>query len=146
MPQLSRDFFLVASALERARRISGVFRLIEKVERAELAEAEARLQQFQVVHKELLASLGSDTALSGLFVDVLANRLRSVAVSIETQKQCRDARILALRTANLRLSGVARMLKRAETVDLLLRDTKELADLLDQMEMSKSQAPGKSSQ
>lgn len=136
----------MASALERARRIFGVFRLIEKVERAELAEAEGRLQKLQVVHEELLASLGSDAVLSGLFVDVLANRLRSVAVSIEKQKQYRDARMQALRTANLRLSGVAHLLKKAETVDLLQRDTKDLADLLDQMEMSKAQAPGKSSQ
>lgn len=136
----------MASALERARRISGVFRLIEKVERAELAEAEGRLQKLQVVHEELLASLGSDAVLSGLFVDVLANRLRSVAVSLEKEKQYRDARMHALRTANLRLSAVAHLLKKAETVDLLQRDTKDLADLLDQMEMSKAQAPGKSSQ
>lgn len=135
----------VIENLERVKRIVEVLRLMERMRRIELADADRKLVELSAAQAEILAGLERDTAFSGLFVDLVIKRLRSVSALSEKQSRYRDARMQTWREANQRLGATTRLLDDAKSTEAARREKRELEELLDRLQIFAAQGPGKPS-
>ena len=114
----------------RARKIQRIVKAQEQLKLAEewrLRSLDGRLVATEANERDLVAALGTDSALHGLFLDTTVRRLRAVAedvVRIREQRDRQSRKLLAsatlLRTAE-RLSAAAEqeMQREIEKKDLL---------------------------
>jgi hypothetical protein len=63
----------------KAERILGVQKQLHRVEAWKLAELQRRLAELEASKIDLIGALNEDEALHGLFIDNMANRLRSLS-------------------------------------------------------------------
>lgn len=69
----------MSKAVERARRMLALQQQLHRIERWKLLELQGRLAELDTQRQELIAALNHDDALRGLFLDVTARRLTSIA-------------------------------------------------------------------
>ncbi|MET0569589.1 MAG: hypothetical protein ABWZ74_10970, partial [Hyphomicrobiaceae bacterium] len=77
----------------RAKKIQRIVKAQAQLKLAEewrLRGLQGRLAEIEAGERELLASLGTDNALHGLFLDATARRLRSVAEDAARTTERRD--------------------------------------------------------
>ena len=84
----------MSARAEKANRILGVQRQLQRIETWKLAELQNRLAELEASQAELIRALNDDEALHGLFIDTMADRLRLLAeesarVTVERDAQSR---------------------------------------------------------
>lgn len=117
--------------LVKTKRLVALLGELETLERVRLSEINRGIVSLQESQAELMNSLNGNAALHGLFVDVLANRVRSLNKSIEMLGQERVAATSRLQACVLRSQHVGKMLRRVKTNSALRKQKIELDALLD---------------
>lgn len=134
----------MARTLKSAKALSRLLKDKEQQERARLATIDQKLDELRLAERQITASFGDESKLAGLFIDILATRLRNLCKSIGTVEVERE---------NLRL-GVQDAVVRARRAEDFLATTaqekerrdqhKELTSLLDAATAYKTQGRSKS--
>jgi uncharacterized coiled-coil protein SlyX len=127
----------MSARVEKANRIVGVQRQLQRIETWKLAELQNRLAELEASQAELIRALNDDEALHGLFIDTMAGRLRLLAeesarVTVERDAQSRRTAEQSgqLKLAERRSAGIEQQEARVaaqqelmETIEHFLRRT-----------------------
>ena len=99
-------------ASSRAKKIQRIVKAQAQLKLAEewrLRGLTARLAEIEAGERELIAALGADNALHGLFLDATARRLRAVAEDAARIREAKDAAIAQAAGAATRLKTAERL-------------------------------------
>lgn len=121
------------SRTEKMQRIVKAQEQLKLAEEWRLRSLEGQLAETEASERELLTSLGTDSALHGLFLDATARRLRSVAEDAARIKQQRGQQSRKLLASATRLKSAERLLDAAEREAERGLEKKELLDLIEQL-------------
>jgi hypothetical protein len=129
--------------VDKLRRIVEVQRQLVRAHESRLRDLQRRLAETEVAEREVLAALGDEHALHGLFLDTMARRLRSLGretARIRAEAVAQSRKLLdctaKLKTAE-RLTGAAEQAARCEA------DKRQLCDVIDVVSACATQASGK---
>ena len=120
----------------RAKKIQRIVKAQAQLKLAEewrLRGLQGRLAEIEAGERELLASLGTDNALHGLFLDATARRLRSVAEDAARTTERRDQQSRKLLVAATRLKSAERLSEAAGREAERDIEKKDLLDLIEQL-------------
>ena len=120
----------------RARKIRRILRAQEQLKLAEewrMRSLDGRLSEAQGNERELVASLGADNALHGLFLDTTVRRLRAVAEDVVRIRGQRDQQSRKLLASATRLKSAGRLSAAADQEARREIEKKELLDLIEQL-------------
>lgn len=120
----------------RAKKIQRIVKAQAQLKLAEewrLRGLQGRLAEIEAGERELLASLGTDNALHGLFLDATARRLRSVAEDAARTTEQRDQQSRQLLASATRLKSAERLSEAAEREAERDVEKKDLLDLIEQL-------------
>lgn len=134
------------SKLDRARRLAALLDMLERQERMRLAELDRQIGETQFAQAEVMATLNGESALHGLFVDVIALRMRNLSRSLIGLEKERQEMALRLRDHALRARKAAEMLGAATTAQERYDERRELDAQLEWSLHAVAQGLGKSSQ
>ncbi len=134
----------MGSGVNRAKRIGHVLQVMERIERSNLAEANRVHAESVAAQDQIMASLGGDDVLTGLFVDLVAKRLKNLSSLVERQAKARDIIQAVWREKNQRAKVSGRLLDLAGAADARRAEKQDLEDLLERLHDPGMQGPGKS--
>ena len=123
----------MADRTVKVRRVLRVQERMTELEEWKLAQFERRLADGETLRGALSSALSTDHPLHGLFIDVIARRLRSLAeemARVQGEKVRQSAKVRA-ETAKLRVAE--RLLARAAADAANQQAKKELLDLIDDL-------------
>jgi hypothetical protein len=115
----------------KTHRILAVQRQMHRIEEWKLAQLEQELAQLEALKVDLMRALNDDSALHGLFIDVMARQLNSLTertARVDSQKQEQLPRLISEATK------VKMAEKATKLIDLEVRRSDDLKVLLDTIE------------
>jgi hypothetical protein len=118
---------------EKTRRVASVQAQIKRLEEWKLAELERRLAKSEEAQRETIAALNQDHPLHGLFIDVIARRLRTLTEEASRTRDIRDVqgrRLLACAGRSKSADRLAAAADRAEQRDIAKKELLELVETL----------------
>ena len=121
------------SRAEKIRRIVKAQAQLKQAEEWRLRSLEGQLADIKASEQELLASLGTDNALHGLFLDATVRRLRSVAEAAAQVMERRDRQARKLLASATRLKAAERLFDAVERESERDAEKKDLLDLIEQL-------------
>lgn len=121
------------SRAKKIRRIVKAQAQLKLAEEWRLRSLEGQLAEVEASERELLASLGTDNALHGLFLDATVRRLRSVTEDAARIAEQRDRQACKLLVSATRLRSAERLSEAAEREVERDVEKKELLDLIEQL-------------
>lgn len=121
------------SRAEKIRRIVKAQAQLKQAEEWRLRSLEGQLADIKASEQELLASLGTDNALHGLFLDATVRRLRSVAEDAAEVTERRDRQARKLLASATRLKSAERLSEAVEREAEHDAEKKDLLDLIEQL-------------
>jgi flagellar export protein FliJ len=117
---------------ERTSRLAQVQARLQQREEWKLQELQRRRAEVEAAEREVMAALGADNALHGLFLDAMARRLGALgrdAARLKSEEVAQRRRLLA---AAARLKVAERLAERAAREARREADKAELADVMDE--------------
>lgn len=121
------------SRAEKIRRIVKAQAQLKQAEEWRLRSLEGQLADIKASEQELLASLGTDNALHGLFLDATVRRLRSVAEDAVQITDRRDRQARKLLASATRLKSAERLSEAVKRDAAREMEKKDLLDLIEQL-------------
>lgn len=121
------------SRVKKIRRIVKAQEQLKIAEEWRLRSLESQLAEAEIGERELLASLGAESALHGLFLDATARRLRTVAEDVARIRQHRELQSGKLLASAARLKAAERLSAGTEREAQRETERNDLLDLIEQL-------------
>lgn len=121
------------SRVKKIRRIVNAQEQLKIAEEWRLRSLESQLAEAEISERELLASLGADNALHGLFLDATARRLRTVAEDVARTRKHGELQSEKLLASATRLKAAERLSAGAEREAQRETERNNLLDLIEQL-------------
>ncbi|HVY43462.1 MAG TPA: hypothetical protein VG966_10555 [Hyphomicrobiaceae bacterium] len=120
------------SRAEKTRRIARVQQQMQRAEEWRLGDLQRRRSRVEADEREVLAALGEENALHGLFLDTMARRLHALAQEAARLRDEEKAQIRRLLAATGKLKVAERLAATAAEEARREEDKKQLADIIDE--------------
>jgi hypothetical protein len=120
----------------RAQKIRRIVKAQEQLKLAEewrLRSLDGKLAKTETAEGELVAALGADSALHGLFVDATVRRLRAVAEDVARIREAKERQSRKLLASAVLLRTAERLSAAAEQEMQREIEKKELLELIEQL-------------
>ncbi len=121
----------MSSRRQSSERTLKILRNREQQIRAELVEIDLKSDEMQAAYAEISASLSGDSILAGLFVDILAKRMRDIDSQMSALTVQRDAVCQRALDAAARTSKAKTIVATLTAADQQNADKKNLQDLIE---------------
>ncbi len=121
----------MSSRRQSSERTLKILRNREQQIRAELVEIDLKSDEMQAAYAEISASLSGDSILAGLFVDILAKRMRDIDSQMSALTAQRDAVCQRALDAAARTSKAKTIVATLTAADQQNADKKNLQDLIE---------------
>lgn len=121
----------MSSRRQSSERTLKILRNREQQIRAELADIDLKSDEMQAAYAEISASLSGDSILAGLFVDILAKRMRDIDSQMSALTVQRDAVCQRALDAAARTSKAKTIVATLTAADQQNADKKNLQDLIE---------------
>jgi hypothetical protein len=135
----------MARQLRDAKRLVGVLKILEQTDRSRLADVDRLIQETRNAQAEVLAALNGDTELYGLFVDVLALRMRKLNGTLADLERERVELVRKYQESAMRLRKGSELVRDASAAEAREGEKKDLESLIEWSTVSGMQGLGKSS-
>lgn len=134
----------MASATKKLRRLADVFQDLETVERVRVSDLTREIESLRAAQDDILRSLESPSAINGLFIALLSNRVGRLERRIQQLSREHEIALQRYAEAAARGRSANRLLAEARGEDARRREQAELEALLEFHEAVAAQGRGKS--